>query len=105
MSDLQSTQGQDTNGSTVGVESCKRGCCASQKEHYRSLNLAVGTIKSKVESQFAKDREAYRRLRQNGLQPPRIDGCAMLENATTKAEIESGHLVRKGEVCRPSQVN
>lgn len=37
------------------------------------------------------DREAYRRLRQNGLQPPRIAGSAHLErHATTRFEVESG---------------
>jgi len=86
---------------------CARGCCESQLEHFRSLNLAKPTQQAQLESQFAKDREAYRRLRQNGLQPPRIDGCAVLEkHATTKTEIETGAVVwKKGEVCRPSQVN
>lgn len=39
------------------------------------------------------DREAYKRLRQNGLQPPRIAGSAHLErHATTKFEVESGQV-------------
>lgn len=37
------------------------------------------------------DREAYRRLRLNGLQPPRIAGSAELErHAETRFEVESG---------------
>lgn len=86
---------------------CVRGCCATEKEHYASLNFSGSSIKSQTESQFAKDREAYRRLRQNGLQPPRIDGCAVLEkHATTKAEVETGAVIwKKGEICRPSQLN
>lgn len=37
------------------------------------------------------DREAYRRLRQNGLQPPRIAGSAHLErHANTALEVAQG---------------
>lgn len=37
------------------------------------------------------DREAYRRLRRDGLQPPRIAGSAHLEkHASTRFEVESG---------------
>lgn len=39
------------------------------------------------------DREAYRRLRANGVQPPRIAGSADLEkHANTRFEIESGYV-------------
>lgn len=39
------------------------------------------------------DREAYRRLRADGLQPPRIAGSAHLErHATTRYEVESGQV-------------
>jgi hypothetical protein len=39
------------------------------------------------------DREAYRRLRQQGLQPPRIAGSAHLErHAETRFEVESGRI-------------
>jgi len=39
------------------------------------------------------DREAYRRLRANGVQPPRIAGSAHLErHAATRYEIESGQI-------------
>jgi hypothetical protein len=39
------------------------------------------------------DREAYRRLRQNGLQPPRIAGSAELErHAETRFEVETGRV-------------
>jgi hypothetical protein len=41
------------------------------------------------------DREAYRRLRQNGVQPPRIAGSAHLErHANTRYEIESGQIMQ-----------
>ena len=39
------------------------------------------------------DREAYRRLRADGLQPPTIAGSAHLErHATTRFEVESGRV-------------
>jgi hypothetical protein len=40
------------------------------------------------------DREAYRRLRANGVQPPRIAGSAHLErHASSRFEIESGQVM------------
>jgi len=93
-------------GSDKFVAGCSKGCCPSQAEHFRSVLINKPTPQAQLESAFAKDREAYRRLRQNGLQPPRIDGCAVLEkHARTKAEIETGSVIwKKGEVCRPSQM-
>ena len=50
-------------------------------------------IKNRVEAEWNADMPAYRRLRAQGLQPDKIDGCAQLEKrATTKAEVERGHL-------------
>ena len=46
-----------------------------------------------TENRWHKDMPAYKRLVQDGLQPPRIDGCAELEaKATSKHEIESGRV-------------
>lgn len=46
-----------------------------------------------MEARWDKDMPAYKRLRQNGLQPPRIDGSAILESqATTDKQIEMGTL-------------
>lgn len=40
------------------------------------------------------DREAYRRLRANGVQPPSIRGSGALErHASTRFEIESGQIM------------
>jgi hypothetical protein len=61
--------------------SCERGCCPSPKEHYKSLRFldtGVGSYHQK-DKQLAKDRDAYKRLRQEGLQPPHLDGSAKLE--------------------------
>jgi hypothetical protein len=47
-------------------------------------------------SNWEKDMPAYKRLRQNGLQPKTIDGAAALEaRATTAAQIESRPDVEK----------
>lgn len=43
-----------------------------------------------------KDMPAYKRLRKNGLQPERIDGCAAIEaTASTAAQVESRPDVEK----------
>lgn len=72
---------------------CERGCCPSPAEHYRSLtfvNHGEGSYHVR-DRQLAKDRDAYKRLRQNGLQPPRIDGSAVVEqHASTEREVEQG---------------
>jgi hypothetical protein len=76
---------------------CERGCCPSPAEHYRSLSfysVGEGTV-HKREKQLAKDRDAYKRLRENGTQPARLDGCARIEQvASTKEEVEHGHSLR-----------
>lgn len=47
------------------------------------------------------DREAYRRLRADGLQPPRIAGSAHLErHASTRFEVETGQVTEKPKVLR-----
>lgn len=47
------------------------------------------------------DREAYRRLREQGLQPPRIAGSAELErHAETRYEVETGQVAVNGKALR-----
>lgn len=49
-----------------------------------------------TDSQWDKDMRAYRNLRHNGLQPPRIDDCAQLETrANDQVEIEMAKIVPK----------
>lgn len=51
---------------------------------------------SLMESRWERDMPAYHRLRMNGLQPPKIDGCADLEQrAGSQMEVEMGHLIDK----------
>lgn len=58
---------------------------------------SIGVIGKRTQAVNSKDkalsadRDAYRRLRQEGLQPPSVDGCAQLEKeAVTKDEIQTG---------------
>lgn len=45
------------------------------------------------EAQWDRDMPAYKRLRQDGLQPPRIDGAAELESrAAHKTQVEMGQV-------------
>lgn len=70
---------------------CAKGCCPSPREHYKSLrflDVGQGSYHQK-DRQLAKDRDAYKRLRQDGLQPKRVDGSHRVEaEATTKAQVE-----------------
>jgi hypothetical protein len=61
----------------------------------QSLSFSPTTHPSELKDrQWAKDGDAYRRLRANGLQPPCIDGSARLErHATTSHEVESGQVL------------
>lgn len=66
---------------------CLKGCCATQLDHYRSVNLSAAATptrsravvaKTRSSKQFEKDRDAYKRLRKD-MQPEQIDGSAKLE--------------------------
>lgn len=87
---------------------CTRGCCETQAEHYRSIAFgasatpgrrAVTVEKDRMEARWHKDMPAYKRLRQDGLQPPAIDGCSTLEaGATHKKQIEMGALIDEKKI-------
>jgi hypothetical protein len=50
-----------------------------------------------TERRWSKDMAAYKRLVNDGLQPPKIDGCAVLESkAETRTEVESGRVKSGG---------
>ena len=71
--------------------SCVKGCCPSPREHYKSLTFVdhgQGSYHTK-DRQLSKDRDAYKRLRQNGTQPKRVDGSAKVEaTANTQTQVE-----------------
>lgn len=47
------------------------------------------------DDQLARDRDAYKRLRKNGLQPGHVNGSARLErDATMPIEVESGWVAK-----------
>lgn len=74
---------------------CARGCCASAIEHYRSVCFQAGpTAPTLTERRWQRDMPAYRRLREQGLQPEGIDGCAALETrAQSQVEIETNNII------------
>lgn len=83
--------------------SCARGCCPTQREHYKSLRygldrmqrLSNGYTLASIDREN-KDMEAYARLRKNGVQPPDWTGCAELEQrAETRTEIEHGTVLNR----------
>lgn len=80
---------------------CKRGCCIDQKSHYRSIVIAGAPSSQTVQTRQADaDMDAYRRLRQDGLQPKSITGSAALEKAAdVPFEIESGRLTRNRKLA------
>lgn len=67
---------------------CARGCCPTQRDHYKSL--VFDTTSKQVDTKgFDSDMDAYARLRRDGVQPPRVSGAAYREkHATTEAQIE-----------------
>lgn len=85
---------------------CARGCCETQREHYLSVSIsAVATPTSRPETaasvlrekRWDKDMPAYKRLRDSGVQPQRIDGSHRLEQeATTQTEVERGRKMAGG---------
>jgi len=76
------------------MTSCSRGCCPSQRDHYRSLVFGTPPAESDkfhggYTKHFDADMDAYNRLRKDGVQPPRVDGSANREKrAETREQVE-----------------
>jgi hypothetical protein len=83
--------------------SCARGCCPDSKTHYKSLR--IGTDRNRPfkngwtlnsERQEARDIDAYKRMRAQGLQPADYSGCEQLEkHAVSDVEITHGKVMPK----------
>jgi hypothetical protein len=78
---------------------CARGCCATQAEHFRSLKLnpRLRGEGSNHHREFAlgADRDAYRSMRRQGLQPPRLMGSYDLaRRAESETEVRLGRVVK-----------
>ena len=81
---------------------CARGCCPTQRDHYRSVTFGASATpfrrsdtvsKDQMEGRWHDDMPAYKRLRAEGLQPAQIDGAATLErHAEHRKQIEMGTL-------------
>src|SRR5882762_8540547 len=77
---------------------CSRGCCADQRAHYRSVNAAprfneVGRGHQR-DVALEYDRAAYKMLRRQGLQPPKLEGSYDLaRRATSEAEVRLGQVI------------
>lgn len=75
--------------------SCARGCCERQADHYRSVVTRMPSALSTRESQTARDLDSYRRMKQQGLQPPNVVGAANVErHAESRFEVEANVQVR-----------
>jgi hypothetical protein len=75
---------------------CVRGCCPTQAEHYRSLSVQKPAAADRRRRDYAlgADLVAYKALRRQGFQPPRIDGSYDLtRRATSEAEIRLGQVI------------
>lgn len=75
--------------------SCSRGCCASFKEHVRSIKvIAAPSATSRGESQLSRDLDAYQRMTASGVQPPNVYGAAELERgAEARHEVEQASIM------------
>lgn len=59
------------------------------------INPGEQSLQTRAEAQWDNDIPAYKRMRANGLQPPRTAGCAYLEaNATTEYEVTRGKVYK-----------
>lgn len=85
--------------------SCPRGCCETEAEHYRSVSVqprgrGVGTPHQR-DAALSVDMAAYRALRQQGYQPPKIAGSYDLtRRATSEAEIRLGQVIGEKDAGR-----
>ena len=81
------------------MATCARGCCASQAEHFRSVALArTLPDANRADRRLARDRDAYRALKDQGYQPARLDGAHDLardaRSSTQRAQKEAPWLRR-----------
>lgn len=78
---------------------CTRGCCDTQRDHFRSLKLnpklrGEGSNHHR-DFQVSADRDAYKAMRRQGLQPRALTGAYDLQRrAASEAEIRLGTVVK-----------
>lgn len=73
--------------------SCPRGCCPDYRTHIKGVNIGgFPTYTSEYEKKLTLDRDAFKRLRDDGLKPGRMSGAFVMErSAKDTREIEAGH--------------
>ena len=75
--------------------SCRVKSVSFSASSMPTRNVAVSET-NKAEKKLVKDMSAFKAMRDQGIQPGRLDGAADLQNrATTKREIETGRLLPK----------
>jgi hypothetical protein len=87
---------------------CGKPCdCESYRAHIMTVSVSAAATPTRDrskqaadtnarESRWEKDMPAYKRLREDGLQPPHIDGAARVEaTAGDKLEVEAGRTYGK----------
>jgi hypothetical protein len=68
--------------------------CFGCKLHSVQFDGQPPSPQTQMEARWARDLPAYKRLRQQGLQPPRTQGCAELEQrAHMDREVEMGRII------------
>lgn len=74
---------------------CPRGCCDDYRTHIRGVNIgSFPAPETHYENKLGKDRDAYKALRRDGLQPKSVKGAyAVQQNATTELEVTLGRPV------------
>lgn len=74
--------------------SCPRGCCASYREHLDGIAIFGPSKQRDAARREDRDMDAYKRLRQSGVQPKQITGAAELEKvAEAKHEVERANII------------
>lgn len=74
---------------------CPKGCCVDYKTHIQGINIgSFPTYDSLREAKLDRDMCAYKRLVDDGLNPPTVDGAHAIEqNARSVREVELGHAI------------
>lgn len=72
--------------------SCVRGCCPDYKTHIKGVKIGgFPTQTTYREKKLTKDRDAYKAMRKDGVQPKSVMGAyAVQQNAKDVREVEMG---------------
>lgn len=81
--------------------SCSKGCCETNREHWLSIGVSASATPTRrpsvvkteeTERVVTQERDAYKRLKNDGLQPARLMGASHIErHARDELEVRTGH--------------